>query len=96
MYRRTSQRVTITLDKSLLKMIDNLARYDYASRSDVIRQAIAEYMRDSSRRLIADPDSIATDKMYEAIKEKHPYLSPNDSLLIHLVYNDMFNREEEL
>jgi len=46
----TSRTVNITIPKELLKQVDALAKRDYTSRSDVIRQALL----DRIRRPIAD------------------------------------------
>ena len=41
----TSQTVNITIPKELLKQDDALAKRDYTSRSDVIRQALLQRIR---------------------------------------------------
>ena len=43
-----SQTVNITLPKALLKQIDALAKRDYTSRSDIIRQTMLQRIRASA------------------------------------------------
>ncbi len=43
-----SQTVNITIPKALLKQVDALAKRDYTSRSDVIRQALLQRIRQES------------------------------------------------
>lgn len=40
-----SQTVNITVPKALLKQVDALAKRDYTSRSDIIRQALLDKIR---------------------------------------------------
>jgi metal-responsive CopG/Arc/MetJ family transcriptional regulator len=40
-----SQAINITIPKELLKKVDDLAKRDYTSRSDVIRQALLDKVR---------------------------------------------------
>ncbi len=44
-----SQTVNITIPKELLKRVDDLAKQDYTSRSDVIRQALLAKVRSSHK-----------------------------------------------
>lgn len=37
--------MTITVPTALIRQIDHLAKADYATRSDVIRTALTEYLR---------------------------------------------------
>jgi len=41
----SSQTVNVTIPKELLKQVDALAKRDYTSRSDVIRQALLQKIR---------------------------------------------------
>ncbi|MFO0970843.1 MAG: ribbon-helix-helix domain-containing protein [Candidatus Saccharimonadales bacterium] len=52
-----SQTVNITLPKGLLKRVDALAKRDYTSRSDIIRQALLEKIRKAKLDEWGDPVS---------------------------------------
>ena len=45
MKSNNSQTVNITVPKALLKRVDALAKRDYTSRSDIIRQALLQRLR---------------------------------------------------
>ncbi len=54
-----SVRVNITISKALLKRVDEAARQDYTSRSDLIRQSLLWYLRPQGRDLDqANPEVI--------------------------------------
>jgi len=50
-----SQTVNITVPKALLKRVDALAKRDYTSRSDVIRQALLDKIRKNELDEWGDP-----------------------------------------
>lgn len=45
MNKQQSQTINITVPKALLKQVDALAKRDYTSRSDIIRQALLDKIR---------------------------------------------------
>ena len=49
MNKQQSQAINITIPKELLVQVDNLAKQDYTSRSDIIRQALLDKLRQSKR-----------------------------------------------
>jgi Arc/MetJ-type ribon-helix-helix transcriptional regulator len=52
-----SQTVNITVPKELLKQVDALAKRDYTSRSDIIRQALLDKIRQPQLDEWGDPVS---------------------------------------
>lgn len=50
-----SQTVNITVPKELLKQVDALAKRDYTSRSDIIRQALLAKIRNNPLDEWGDP-----------------------------------------
>jgi len=42
-------KITLTINKVLLERVDAAATSDYTTRSDVIRQALVDYLRDYER-----------------------------------------------
>lgn len=91
-----SQKLTISLPKGLVKKLDRLAKYDYVGRSQVIHAALLQYMRDPQNQLIAEPDSVSIAKLFEYIKDDHPYLDPTDKELIQFLYEQKINKEQGL
>jgi len=81
-----SQKITVTLPRQLLKQLDNVALHDFASRSDVIRIALLDYLSQPTRQVIADPEAVAVDKMYERIKKDYPFINPHDKGLVRFYY----------
>ena len=79
----TSQTVNITIPKELLKQVDALAKRDYTSRSDVIRQALLERIRrpmkdewgeEGSWETLADfreinPEGVPAEEVLEVLKK---------------------------
>jgi metal-responsive CopG/Arc/MetJ family transcriptional regulator len=47
--RQRTQAINITIPKELLVQVDNLAKQDFTSRSDIIRQALLDKLRKSKR-----------------------------------------------
>ncbi len=47
--KELSVKITLTIQESLLKRVDDTAKRDYTSRSDVIRQALLDYLRQYDR-----------------------------------------------
>lgn len=82
-----SQKITIALPTELFIQVERLAAYTYSRPGTIIRQAVSEYVRDPQRAVIADPESGQVEKMYEYIKDSHPYLDPQDAVLIRLLYD---------
>lgn len=50
-----SQTVNITVPRALLKQVDALAKRDYTSRSDIIRQALLDKIRKTELDEWGDP-----------------------------------------
>jgi hypothetical protein len=88
-----SKRVSFTLSTRLLAMINNVADYNQISQSSVVRMALLDYMRKPENELVADPESIAIDKMYESLRDQHPYLDPGDKGLIKVLYELKIEQE---
>lgn len=54
-----SVRINLTISKALLQRIDEAAKQDYTTRSDVIRQGVLFYLRPQGRELDqTDPETI--------------------------------------
>lgn len=51
-----SQTVNITIPKALLKRVDALAKRDYTSRSDIIRQALLDKVRPPRKQPTSDEE----------------------------------------
>lgn len=52
-------RINLSIPTGLLKLVDEAARQDFATRSDLIRQALIWYLRPQGRELDqADPEVI--------------------------------------
>lgn len=94
MHQSQSQRITITLPAVLVQQVDRLADYEFGSRSDVIRQAIVKMMREPQNELIANPDVVVTEKLYQYIKAEHPYLGADGTTYIRLLYNQKIQVEQ--
>jgi metal-responsive CopG/Arc/MetJ family transcriptional regulator len=90
-----SQKISVSLPTSLIQQMDKWANYEYTNRSDVIRTALLEFLRDPSRLIVTDPESIVTDKMYELIKDEHPYLNPRDEAMVKFLYDLKMSKMEE-
>jgi metal-responsive CopG/Arc/MetJ family transcriptional regulator len=82
-----NKKLTITLPSEMIRQIDNLVKYNLSNRSSVIRQAVWQYVRDPQYEIIANPDAVAVSKMYDYIKDDHPYLDPSDADLIKFLYD---------
>ncbi|QQS70057.1 type II toxin-antitoxin system HicB family antitoxin [Candidatus Saccharibacteria bacterium] len=54
MSNKQSQTVNITLPKALLKEIDAIAKRDYTSRSDIIRQTLLHRIRAQKQQTSVD------------------------------------------
>jgi len=58
-YKATMRRVTISISDGLLDMVDEAARQDFTTRSDLIRMAVLWYLRPQGRELThMDPEEI--------------------------------------
>jgi Arc/MetJ-type ribon-helix-helix transcriptional regulator len=82
MSNASSQTVNITIPKELLKQVDALAKRDYTSRSDIIRQALLAKIRKTSVDEWGDeghwetvvdfreinPDGVPADEVIAALK----------------------------
>jgi hypothetical protein len=75
-----SKRVNLTISMALLKRVDMLASRDYASRSDIIRLALLEYIRRPENELpqAGDPD-------LKRVQAAHPEIPPDDIALLKLL-----------
>jgi metal-responsive CopG/Arc/MetJ family transcriptional regulator len=49
MSKQQSQAINITIPKELLTKVDDLAKQDYTSRSDIIRQALLDKIRSTKK-----------------------------------------------
>lgn len=67
-----SQTVNITIPKALLKQVDALAKRDYTSRSDVIRQALLQRIRQPKLDEWGDPVSENWQKIIDFRDKAHP------------------------
>lgn len=90
-----SRKITITLPDELINKLDLWGSHVYASKSDVIRMALVEYLHQPQRLLVTEPHKEAFDKMYEQIKEFYPYVSRRDEEMIKLFYEQKFGKPEE-
>ncbi len=90
-----SQRITITLPGQIVKEMDLWGRHVYASRSDVIRMALLNYLRQPERLVVTEPQKEALDKMFEQIKEFYPYLRRHDEEMVKFLYDEKFGKPEE-
>jgi metal-responsive CopG/Arc/MetJ family transcriptional regulator len=56
---RKSERIILTIHPGLLEMVDEAAKKEFSSRSDVIRTALLWYLQpDTNNAAKTDPDSI--------------------------------------
>lgn len=89
-----SQRINITLPPGLLKQVDRLVEHNYGNRSTIIRNALLDYVRQPSNKLIANPNSVNIAKLYRELKAEHPYLNPDDAELIQFLYEQRTKKAE--
>lgn len=82
-----SQRVTVSLPKTLVIQIDRLAKHQFGRRSSVVRGALQRYVQLPENEFIANPNHRALMQQYEELKADHPYLSPQDHQLITILYD---------
>lgn len=75
-----SQTVNITLPKELLKRVDALAKSDYTSRSDIIRQALLDKIRKPRLDEWGDPVSENWQKVID-FREIDPNGVPAEQVL---------------
>lgn len=77
-----SQTVNITLPKELLKQVDALAKRDYTSRSDIIRQALlAKVRQPEPLDEWGDPVSENWQTLIDFREHGYPNGIPGDKLL---------------
>ena len=67
-----SQTVNITVPRELLKQVDALAKRDYTSRSDIIRQAMLEKIRRPQLDEWGDPLSENWQTLIDFREEGYP------------------------
>ncbi len=79
-----SQTVNITLPKELLKRVDALAKSDYTSRSDIIRQALLDKIRKPQLDEWGDPVNENWQKVIDFREEGYPEGMPAKELLARL------------
>lgn len=60
-------RINITVPKQLLHDIDQAAKQDYTTRSDIIRIAALWYLRPQGREL----DKLDPDTIYNLLRQRH-------------------------
>jgi Arc/MetJ-type ribon-helix-helix transcriptional regulator len=93
-----SVKVNISLDEKLLRLVDSLAKYGFASRSEVMRQALVEFIRrvdrlEYDRQFTAPPEKRAeykepklTPDELDQVQKEHPYVRPNDIELLEVLF----------
>ncbi len=79
-----SKTVNITLPEPLLKQIDALAKRDYTSRSDIIRQALLEKIRKPQLDEWGDPVSENWQTVVDFREHGYPDGIPADELIARL------------
>jgi len=58
-HKRKMVRISLSINESVLELVDEAASKDFTSRSDIIRQSILWYLRPQGRDLAqTDPDLI--------------------------------------
>lgn len=72
MANNKSQPINITVPSALLKRVDALARRDYTSRSDVIRQALLDKVRKTELDEWGDPQSENWQKVIDFREHGYP------------------------
>jgi metal-responsive CopG/Arc/MetJ family transcriptional regulator len=81
-HKQKMVRITISMNQSVIDMIDQAAAEDFTTRSDMIRQAVLWYLRPQGRDLAhVDPSEIlkvlqhqkALAASRKALKEMGPY-----------------------
>ncbi len=77
-----SVRINLTIPKGLLDTVDKAALIDYTSRSDIIRVALLQYIRERSD-LQPRPKELTPEE--KEVLEKHPYIDPSDHAMIELI-----------
>jgi hypothetical protein len=80
------KKISIALQPGLLKQVDALAKYDYTTRSDIIRQALLQYIRTLAKPPPSVPDKLEktapAKEDFTTILTKYPYVSPDDAALL--------------
>jgi Arc/MetJ-type ribon-helix-helix transcriptional regulator len=96
----SSRKINISLDEKLLRYIEELAVRDFANRSDIIRQAIVEYIRKSENKVQISErtENLPTESSEESVmklseealdklRQEFSYVRPDDiELLQFLAY----------
>lgn len=100
-------RINLNLDEELLKQIKDLAIRDYLTRSELIRQAILEYIRKPGNYIekthnnelaqdeLDNKDELSQDKL-ETIRQEFSMVPPNDVELLQFLayYKDQRSEHE--
>jgi metal-responsive CopG/Arc/MetJ family transcriptional regulator len=60
-------RINLTISKTFLERIDEAARHDYTTRSDLIRVALLWYLRPQGREF----DELDPDVIFKTLKQRH-------------------------
>ncbi len=84
---RRSKIISLTLPEELLTQIDELAKRDYATRSDIIRQAALNYVRESGISEVEIKKTPAPKKPkpqrdMKKLAKKYPQVMPGDVQLL--------------
>ena len=69
------KKVYVNLSAALLQQVDELAKYDYLTRSAFIRIAVADYVRQpgNAAKLNAKPgEDVELEQLIEEYKKEHP------------------------
>lgn len=76
-----SQTVNLTIPSALLKQVDALAKRDYTSRSDIIRQALLDKVRKTGLDEWGDPVSENWQKVIDFREHGYPEGIPSDEVI---------------
>lgn len=81
MANNKSQTVNITVPRELLKQVDAMAKRDFTTRSDMIRQALLEKIRRPALDEWGDPLSENWQTLIDFRKEGYPNGIPADEFI---------------
>lgn len=88
---KSTAKISITLNNQLLSRLDGLAKRKYASRSYILRAALAEYL-DKPANASAETNKI----IYADILAEHPHLSPDDTVMLEILKSVKQDDEPEV
>jgi metal-responsive CopG/Arc/MetJ family transcriptional regulator len=81
-----SPKISLSLTDEMLERTDRLAKHGWTTRS-IIRQALVEFLSKPENRTIVEPNEEVTALKYGIIKQRNPYVNPNDAAMINMVYD---------